>query len=306
MARILITGATGLIGGKLTEYLLDNKNEITVITRKRDSVSRSLAERVSIIEWDGADASLKGSQLSGYKAIIHLAGAGIADKRWSDQYKKIIYDSRIKTTRALVEAIGNADQKPEVFVCSSAVGIYGDCGNEEITEEHHYAEGFLADVCKDWEAEAEKVEAFHVRRVSLRTGVVLSTQGGALKKMLLPFKLFIGGPLGSGKQWFPWIHIEDIIGSISFALENKNVTGALNLAAPESVRMRTFAKLLGKVLGRPALFPVPKFVLKIIMGEAAEATLASQKVIPAKLISYGYRFQFPALKNALQNLLQNN
>lgn len=303
MSEIVITGATGLIGSHLTELLIERGDKITILTRSKKNVDPAIAGKIEVIEWEGNGSQLQPGLFEGKDAVIHLAGAGIADKRWTDEYKDIIYKSRIASTAAIVEAIGEAGEKPDVFICGSAVGIYGDCGDDAITENHPAASGFLAEVCSDWEEEAAKIEKFNVRRVSLRTGVVLSTKGGALKKMLLPFKLFVGGPLGSGKQWFPWIHIDDMAQAILFALDNKQLRGAVNMTAPDPVRMKTFAKVMGKLLKRPSFFPVPAFVLKIILGKAAEATLASQRVIPQKLIDSGFNFSFPLVKDALKNLL---
>ncbi len=243
-------------------------------------------------------------ELNGVDAVVHLAGANLGAKRWNDEYKKLAYDSRIISTRNLVEAIKKVERKPKSFICSSAVGIYGSRYDEVLDENSSLGNDFMSDICKDWEKEAEKVEQYGVRRVSIRTGLVMQKDEGVLKKMLLPFKLFIGGPLGSGRQWFPWIHIDDIVGIYLHAIDNENISGAVNGASTGIVTMKEFAKTLGKVLRRPSLFPVPKIAMKIVAGEVAEYAVMSQRTSAEKIIESGYQFKFEELERALRDLLK--
>ena len=301
--HIIITGATGLIGRKLCAALNNSGHVITVFTRNIDSGKKILPFITRFVEWDYNKPELWIKELNSNDTVIHLAGANVFGKRWNDKYKEIIMNSRAVATRNLSNAIAELKNKPEVLISSSAVGYYGDQGNNITTEDSPAGNDFLADVCKVWEKEASIVESSGVRRVSIRTGIVLSTEEGALKKMLLPFKLFIGGPLGDGQQWFPWIHIDDLISIYLYALENKNLSGALNAVSPNPVTMREFAKTLGKTLHRPSLFPVPEIVLKLAVGEGAQPILSSQKILPKKLIDNSFEFNFPLLNPALTSLL---
>lgn len=301
--KILITGAAGLIGSKICKELLRRNYEITAFTRNVESAKRKLPEVKNFVLWNYKNPDEWESEISGKDVVIHLAGANISGKRWNENYKKIILQSRGISTRNLVNAIKRVSVKPSVFISSSAVGYYGNCGDEILTEENKAGNDFLANVCKAWEDEAEKVEAAGVRRVSIRTGIVLSAEDGALKKMLLPFKLFAGGPLGNGKQWFPWIHIEDLVGIYLNAIDNGNLKGSINAASPGIVTMKEFARTLGKVLRRPSIFPIPKLIMKITAGEVAEYAIMSQRVSVNKILDSGYRFKFEKLEGALRDLL---
>ncbi|GMU87743.1 MAG: NAD-dependent nucleoside-diphosphate sugar epimerase [Ignavibacteriales bacterium] len=303
MKKIVITGGTGLIGGILLRMLHERGDQVYLFSRNPDAAKGKTPGASGYLKWRGNDADYS-SDLEGMDAVIHLAGANVAGQKWNSAYKKEIYDSRIGSTRALIEAMKKLKIKPEVFVSSSAVGYYGDAGEEELTEDAKPANNFLADVCLQWEKEAQKAEEAGVRPVQIRTGVVLSPQDGALKKLLLPFKLFVGGPLGSGRQWFPWIHADDIAAMYIYAIDNTNMRGPFNGAAPQPLRMHEFSKALGKVMKRPSLFPVPEFVLRLILGEGAGVALASQKVVPKAIADAGYIFRFPEIKDALQNLLE--
>jgi hypothetical protein len=300
--HIVITGATGLIGTRLCAALNNSGHDVTVFTRNIDSAKKTLPYLTQFVEWDYNKPELWKKELNGKDAVIHLAGANVFGKRWNDKYKKIIMDSRAVATRNLSNAIAELKDKPEVLISSSAVGYYGDQGNNIITEASPAGNDFLADVCKVWEKEASVVESYGVRRVSIRTGIVLSTEEGALKKMLLPFKLFVGGPLGTGQQWFPWIHIDDLIRIYLFALENNKISGPLNAVSPNPVTMHDFAKSLGKTLHRPSLFPVPEFFLKLAVGEGAQPILSSQKIIPQKLTDKSFEFSYPHLQTSLTSL----
>jgi uncharacterized protein (TIGR01777 family) len=303
MKKIILTGATGLIGRCLVNELFKAKYPVIAIVRDYFSAKKILPRQVDFIEWDYKSSKIDLGLLEDSFSLIHLAGAGVFDRRWNQSYKNEIYSSRIESTKNLLKIISMLDSKPESFICSSAVGYYGNRGDEILTEESMPGNDFLAKVCIDWEKEASKVTDLGIRWASIRTGIVLSKQGGALKKMLLPFKLFLGGPLGSGNQWFPWIHFKDIISIYLFAMENKNCIGPINAAAPENVTMKEFGKQLGKVLRRPSIFSVPEFMLKIAVGEAASDITSSQRISSQKLIQLGYKFQFPYLNNALYDLV---
>jgi len=239
----------------------------------------------------------------GVDAVVHLAGEPIAARRWSDEQKRRIRDSRIVSTRNLVNALRRAEPKPRVLVSGSAIGFYGDRGDEPLIESSEPGSGFMSEVCVKWEEEAELARHLGVRVVEVRTGVVLSEEGGALKKMLPPFRLGVGGPLGSGRQWFSWIHIEDIVGIFKTAILSSSLTGPVNGTAPEPITNSDFTRQLGRVLHRPAFLPVPEFALRALMGEMADVVLGSQRVIPKMMMDVGYRFRYPKLAPALEDLL---
>ncbi|MDJ0752479.1 MAG: TIGR01777 family oxidoreductase [Ardenticatenaceae bacterium] len=301
--RVLITGGSGLIGRALTPYLTAKNYEVIILSRHPQRV-KGLPEGASAVEWDGKSADGWGHLADGAKAIINLAGAGIADKRWTPERKRIIVDSRISAAQAVIEAVEKAAVKPELVIQSSAVGFYGDRGDETATESSAAGSGFLADVCVKWE-EAAKPLADLTRLVTIRTGVVLTTTGGALPQMMLPFKFFAGGPLGGGKQWVPWIHLDDEVRAISWLIENEDAAGVYNLSAPNIVRNKELVKIIGQALGRPSFAPAPAFALKLALGEMAAVVLESQKAIPAKLQEEGFEFQFPYPAPALKDLIYN-
>jgi hypothetical protein len=231
-------------------------------------------------------------------AVVHLAGESVAG-RWNREKKRAIRDSRVLGTRHLVKAIGEAKAKPGVLVCASAVGYYGNRGDEELTEEAAPGSDFLAEVCQAWEAEARRAEEHGVRVVMLRNGIVLGRGGGALTQMLLPFKLGLGGPVGSGKQWMPWVHVDDVVGIILHSIQQAAVRGAVNATAPAPVRNREFTQTLARLLRRPAVLPAPAFGLKILLGEFADVLLASQRAVPRRIQGAGYTFRHPTLVEAL-------
>ena len=302
--KIILTGATGLVGNNLFPKLDNEKHQIIIFSRNPERAEKILQGAAEYVYFDYNKPGSWQKYLENSQAVIHLAGANLAGKRWSDSYKKVIYDSRIISTKRMVQAIGECTAKPKVFIHSSAVGIYGDRGDEELTESSLKGNDFLANLCSDWESEAKEVEKLNVRRVSLRIGIVLSKEGGALKQFITPFKLFLGGPLGNGKQWFPWIHIDDLTNIILYSLENESIKGAVNCASPGIVTMKDFANTLGKILKRPAVFPAPKFALKIIIGEMADAIVAGQKIAVDKLLDTGFQFEFENLDEALKDLLK--
>ena len=277
-----------------------------VVATTRGS-ARPLAHVAETVSWDG-ESPLPAAALRDVDAVFHLAGEPVVDGRWDTAKKDRILLSRVDSTRALVRALAakEAGARPRVLVCASAVGIYGSRGDELLTEESAPATGFLAEVCKAWEEEAAKARDLGVRVVSLRIGIVLATQGGALAKMLPLFRLGLGGRLGDGKQWMPWIHIDDIVGLLRFVAAQEQVSGPVNAAAPQLVDNAAFTRALGAALHRPALLPAPAFALRIALGEAANVILASQHVVPSRAIEAGYRFVHPTLAGALADLVPDH
>ncbi len=300
--KIVITGATGLLGKKITSKLINRGDEVIVLTRSINKAQEIISGAAKFIEWNINFDELKESTEDLY-GFIHLAGENVMARRWNEEHKRNIYSSRISTTKNLVDLINKLNKKPEVFVSASAIGYYGT-NNNDVNEYSAPGNDFLSIVVRDWEFESKKVEHDGIRNVNIRTGIVLDIKEGALAKMLLPYKLFIGGPLGSGNQWFPWIHIDDIVELFLFTLDNKNIAGPINGTSPGIVTMNEFAKTLGKVLGRPYLFRVPEFILKIVLGEGASSIINGAKVIPKKTLESGYKFRFDNLENALTDLLK--
>lgn len=282
--KIVIAGSSGLVGTALQQELKSKGHEVVTLNRSR------MGDWVNEIEGAGA--------------AINLAGEPIAGKRWSPKQKQIIRDSRIQTTRAIVEGIRRTQSKPEVLINASAIGFYGPRGDEKLDENStSKGTGFLADTCAEWENEALKVKNLGVRLVLLRTGIILAKNGGAMTKMLPPFRLGLGGPIGNGQQYMSWIHLADEVGAIIKTLEDKKIQGPVNLTAPQSVPMKIFTKDLGRELRRPAIFLVPGFVLKFVLGEMSEMLLTGQNVYPTKLVEAGYHFKYPALDSALHEIL---
>ena len=301
--KIVITGASGLIGTNLCKALISRNDEVFIFTREIEKSKKRIPGAKEYIELDYSKPETWSEYLNNKDAVIHLAGANISGKRWTNKYKKIILKSREISTKNLANVIIASPAKPKTFICASGVSYYGDSGNKIITEEGEPGKDFLANVCKIWEDEAKNVEKAGVRRISIRTGIVLTPGEGALKKMLTPFKFFVGGPLGSGSQWFPWIHLNDIINIYVYALDNTTISGAINASSPNPVTMNDFAKTMGKIMKRPSFFKVPEFVLTLATGEVAGSITASLKVIPKKLLDQGFKFKFENLRDALLDLL---
>ena len=302
--NIVLAGGSGLIGKRLVQRLHERKDSVVLLTRKRQPVSQPLFPFTKFVLWDAATVGAWSAELETADAVINLSGEPIAAKRWTTEQKHRIIASRIVSTRALTEAIHHAQHKPKVLLNASAVGFYGNISDGEVTEKFPCGNGFLAGVCEQWEREALNAQRDGVRVALLRTGIVLDVNGGALQKLLLPFKYFLGGHLGNGRQWFPWIHIEDEVRAIIFAVDHSKIEGAVNLAAPEPMRMKEFCSELGTVLHRPSWMPVPAFVLKWLFGEMAQSLLLDgQKIIPQKLLENGFAFQYQKLQEALENLL---
>ena len=300
--RILITGGTGLIGRALAAELVAGGHEVTVLSRKAGQVT-GLPPGVQAAAWDATSAQGWTGLADGADAVVNLAGESIGAGRWTETRKQRILDSRLDAGRAVVHAVAQAGQKPRVLIQASGVGYYGPCRDQEITEESPPGSDFLAGVAVQWEASTEAVEAAGVRRAIIRTGVVLSTEGGALPRMLLPHRFFAGGRLGSGRQWFPWIHIQDETAAIRFLIENESASGPFNLAAPQPVTNADFSRALGRVLGRPAVAPAPAFALRAALGEMSTLLLDGQRVVPKRLQEAGFDFGYTRVGAALEDLL---
>jgi uncharacterized protein len=300
--KILITGATGLIGRAICRRLVDEAHQIIVLSRRPES--GRVVEGVQVVGWEPLLGPPESGVWEGVDAVIHLAGEPVAASRWTDEQKRRIRDSRVIGTRHLIEGIKGATDRPKILVSGSAVGFYGNRGDEHLDERSAPGQGFLPEVCQQWESEALRGREMGLRVVLVRTGVVLSTNGGALEKMLLPFKLGLGGRMGDGRQWFPWIHIDDIAGIFCHALFSNGLSGPINGVASGIVTNAEFTDELAAALRRPVIFSVPELVLKIVMGEMAEVVLHSQRVIPRVAMDSGYRFRFQMLSSALRSLLQ--
>lgn len=296
--RFLIAGGTGFVGEALTERLIRRDHAVTILSRQPHAARSETA--VDYASWDSADDLAH--RVGDSDCVVNLAGASVAGHRWTDAYKKAIVSSRVQTTRRLVEAMAQSKRRPACLINASAIGYYGERGGEELTEESAPGAGFLADTCRQWEAEALKAEALGVRTVLLRISLVLGPGGGILQKMAFPFKLFAGGPVGNGRQWVSWIHLEDLTSLIEWSASHPGFKGAVNASAPDPVRMKEFAASLGKALHRPSWFPVPEPLLRIVMGEAAELAVTSQRVLPRKAKAAGFEFRFKYIDDALVNV----
>jgi uncharacterized protein (TIGR01777 family) len=296
---ITVTGATGFIGNKLVQELLQAGHSIHALGRKR---SPALPPVVRFSEWRSTESEPPSEALATADAMVYLAGESVA-QRWTSDVKQRIRSSRVDRTRNLVNAIAKQSHRPQVLVCASAIGYYGSRGNEVLTEKSAPGRDFLAQVVIDWEQVARQAETLGIRVVPLRFGVVLGQDGGALAKMLTPFRLGVGGRLASGQQWMSWIHVDDVIGLIRFSLDNSAVREPMNATSPQPVTNAEFTKELAAVLHRPAIFPVPELALNLLFGEMAEVILGSQRVLPKAAQSAGFQFQYPELRPALIRLL---
>lgn len=302
--RIAITGGSGFVGRCLVARLLERGDQVLVLTRNLAPTRRTLGDPVNLklLQYDPYQPETWAAALEGYEGIVNLAGEPLAASRWTEAKKKEIRRSRVETTQALVQAIASLTQKPQVMVSSSAVGYYGSHPEADpLPETAPPAQDFLATVCQAWEAAARPVLDLGIRLAIVRTGIVLGPDGGALGQMLAPFQLFIGGTIGSGKQWLSWIHREDFVSLVCFLL--KQGSGIFNGTAPNPVRMEEFCQTLGQVLARPSWLPVPELALELLLGEAAQVVLTGQRVIPQAALEAGFTFQYPHLKEALRQIL---
>jgi uncharacterized protein (TIGR01777 family) len=301
--KVLLTGATGFIGKHLAEHLFRERHELLILSRSGEKAARLFPFPVKALRWEARREAIPAEALAGTQAVIHLAGEGIADKRWSAARKKAIYDSRIEGTRKLVEAVTLHGPQVRCFLSTSAIGWYGSRADEILDEKSSGGEGFLSEVCRDWERETENLPA-HSRCCRVRIGVALGKDGGALKRLLPLFRLGLGGRVGHGRQWMSWIHVDDLAALFAFLLESDKAAGAINATAPNPVTNREFSRTLGKVLKRPAFLPAPAFALKAALGELSQIVLDGQRVLPRRAADLGFKFQYGDLIAALTSLLR--
>lgn len=306
--RVLITGGTGLIGRALAANLVQDNHEVIVLSRSPERAT-GLPTGVHAVGWDARTAEGWGHLVEGADAIVNLAGVslsgeGLFPRRWTPERKRLIRESRLNAARAVVEAVEQARYKPRVLIQASGVGYYGHRGDQVVTEETPAGDDFIARFAsQEWEPSTQRVEALGVRRAIIRSGVVLSAESPALRPMILQFRLFLGGPIGTGKQWFSWIHVQDEAAAIRFLIERETASGPFNLVAPQPLTNAELARALGRVLGRPSFLPVPGLAMRLAFGEVADLLLTGQRAVPQRLLELGFAFRFPGLEGALRNLL---
>jgi uncharacterized protein (TIGR01777 family) len=304
MARVIITGATGFIGKALCSRLLKEGYEVIALSRSKEKGEKILGTEVKVVQWDGRSFQGWLDYANGAYAVVNLAGENIGAGRWTPKRKKAILQSRLDAGRAVVEAVNSVEKKPAVIIQASAIGYYGNRGDEIVDESSMPGEGFLVDVVKQWEDSTKEVEPQKIRRVVIRSSVVLGKDGGVFLRLAKPFRLFVGGHLGSGKQWFSWIHLEDEVNAILFLIQREDLKGVFNLSAPHQMIQKDFSHILGKIMKRPSWFPVPGFVLRTIFGKMAKETLLSgQRVSPKQLLDGGFRFLYPEAELAIEEIL---
>ncbi len=301
--NVVLAGATGFLGKTLTDMLCESHARVTILTRSVAKIPAHHSSCITAVRWDGEHQGEWSHALEGADAVINLAGAPLAAKRWTMDRKRTLLSSRVHSTRALVEAMRLLSSRPPVLVNASAVGYYDSEEDAPATEDAGPGKGFLGETCVHWENEALAAGALGVRVVLLRTGIVLGTGGGALPRLVLPFRLFAGGPIGPGTQWVPWIHQDDVVGAVRHILERKELHGPVNLVAPETVTNAGFSAELARVLRRPSWISVPAPLLRLVLGEMATMVLEGRRVIPVRLHESGYTFSYPQLRQALQSLL---
>lgn len=299
--KILIAGGSGLIGSALSRHYVEKGQEVYILSRRGSTAGLPVGAKG--VKWDAQSANGWGDLMNEIDVVINLTGENLGAGRWTEERKQRFYTSRIQSGKALIEAMRQAERKPAVLVQSSAVGYYGDGGDQVLDESSPPGGDFLARLCVDWEESTREAEFMGVRRVILRTGVVLAEGAEVLNRLILPFRLFVGGPLGSGRQWLPWIHMADVVGAVDFLVENSNMAGAFNLSAPQPVQNAAFGKTLARILHRPYWLPVPGFALKLVLGEMSKLVLEGQRAIPRRLLEAGYVFRFAEHEAALRNLL---
>ncbi len=301
--RVFVTGGTGLIGTRLVRQLLKRGDQPVVLSRRPEAAAKLFGTACTVVSGDPTQAGAWMDALADCDAAVNLAGENVFGRRWNAEVKALLHDSRVKATRNVAQALRGADGRPRTLVNASAIGYYGSHGDEELTEDSPPGDDFLARICIDWEKAARAVEAAGVRCVTLRVGVVLDKEGGALARLLTPFKLGAGGPVGSGSQWVSWVHHADLTGLLLLALDNGGAAGPLNGTAPSPVTNRDLAAALGRALHRPAFMPMPGFALRLMVGEAAEVVLTGQRVLPKRAQQLGYVFRYPTIDAALQEIV---
>lgn len=302
--KVAITGATGFVGSCLVEQLQAKGHQPLILTRNKTSATRTFPN-LEIVAYTPTESGSWQEAIAGCDAVVHLAGEPIAESRWTPKHKQEILDSRKLSTQKIVEAIAKANPKPRVLVNASAIGYYGTSETATFDENSPSGNDFLAEVCRTWETEAQKVKYADVRLVILRFGIILGN-GGALAKMIPPFQLFAGGPIGTGNQWFSWIHRDDLVNLIIEAVTRNDMEGVFNATAPNPVRMSELCQSLGETLHRPSWLPVPSFALEALLGEGAKVVLEGQQVLPKRTISSGFNYQYPTVKEALAEILASS
>jgi uncharacterized protein (TIGR01777 family) len=300
--KILITGGTGFVGTQLTSRFIQDGNEVTILTRSLKG-SKGVSSGISYLQGDPTQRGPWQDTIENHDVVINLAGASIFSK-WTEEHKKAIRESRVNTTRNIVEGIEPNPGRKITFFSTSAVGYYGFCGDEELTEESPPGNDFLARIAAEWEGEALKAREKGAKVVITRFGIVLGEKGGALSQMIPLFKKYIGGPIGSGKQWFSWVHIKDLSEAFAFLMKHPEISGPVNLCSPNAVRNKDLAKALGKVLHRPSFLPAPGFMVKLVLGEFGSVILEGQRVVPRQLLDHGFTFQYAEIEKALQEILE--
>lgn len=302
---VIITGATGFVGRPLSAELATAGYDVIALTRRPAEAQKIFAGNVKAVEWDGVTADRWSEWVDGALAIVNLAGDNIGTGRWTEKKKQQILQSRLNAGRAVTEAIRSAERRPRVLIQASGVGCYADRGDELLDENSTNGNGFLADVARQWEQSVREVESLGVRLAVIRLGVVLGPGGGVLRRLILPFRFFVGGHPGSGKQWLPWIHVDDVIGVVRFLVESADCRGPFNVTVPEPTQSKDFYNQLGKAMHRPAVFPMPAFALKLVLGEmATELLLASTRAVPKRLLDAGYEFKFTEPTAAFGDILR--
>ncbi|MEB3232885.1 MAG: TIGR01777 family oxidoreductase, partial [Leptolyngbyaceae bacterium] len=304
--KVAVTGATGFVGSRLVEVLQEQQHTVLVLTRQSDKARRQFPQstfpQVEVVEYTPTRTGPWQAAIAGCEGVVNLAGESIAEGRWTPERKRAIMESRQVGTAKIVEAIAQVNPKPSVLINASAIGYYGTSETATFDETSQPGDDFLAEVCKNWEAEAQKVQESGTRLVIIRTGIVLD-MGGAIAKMYTPFQLFAGGPLGTGRQWFSWIHREDLVGIMVNALTDSSMSGIFNGTAPNPVRMSEFCQTFGATINRPSWLPVPSFALEALLGDAAQVVLQGQQVLPQKTLATGFTYQYPTLEPALKAIL---
>lgn len=302
--KFLIAGGTGFIGSHLLTHLTRDRHDIVLLTRSASRITAIHSAAVRYVHWDPYAAGDWMKEADGADVVINLIGKNVFENRWNAKVKKEILESRVIPTQLIVRAIGAAERKPSLLISASAVGLYGDRRDETITETSGPGNDFLAEVVKQWEGAACEAERFGVRVATPRIGLVLEKSGGMIGKMLLPFRLFAGGPIGSGKQYLPWVHMEDVVRGILYPIENNALRGVYNLVSPSPITMNEFAKIFGDVLHRPSWIPVPSFALTLLYGEGGAVILSGQKAMPKRLLESGYVYSYTDLSAALRNIVK--